>query len=97
MKPKEPSPNKDRRDTCGVCGCSGRLENAWFMGMPAGERLFCDGYQLDWQLHERLDRKKQLLYERTLPASLLPELEKEIIEIKLQLQRMAHQVLLEKE
>jgi hypothetical protein len=47
--------------------------------------LICPGHEANVDLHEKIDRKKELLHNDELPASVLEELTVEVIKLKLQL------------
>jgi len=48
--------------------------------------LLCPGNKLNSDLHQKIDRKKELLYKDVLPASANDELKREIVQLKAQLQ-----------
>jgi len=51
--------------------------------------LICPGNKVDWELHMKIDRKKDLLYEDALPDSALEEVAIEIIRMRVQIQAKA--------
>lgn len=48
--------------------------------------LICPGNEVNRELHQKIDRKKDLYYEDALPASVQQELKQEIIQMKRELQ-----------
>ena len=59
------------------------------MGYPK-LHLICPGHEANVDLHEKIDRKKELLYKDELPASVLKELALEISQLKAQIRAAAH-------
>ena len=51
--------------------------------------LICPGNKVDRDLHMKIDRKKDLLYEDALPNSALEEVAIEIIRMRVQIQAKA--------
>ena len=72
---------KRRRDTstCGVCGCK---SNLWIMAgntmIGIRDFLVCPGKQACPELHEKISRKQDLLWEDSLPETTQEEITLEI-------------------
>lgn len=72
---------------CGVCGCeSDYWEIVRWMGIGTKLVLICPGNKVNRELHQKIDRKKELLYKDVLPASATKELELEITGMMAQIQ-----------
>ena len=75
--------------TCGICGCqSDYLELVRWM-VATKLHLICPGHKIDRELHMKIDRKKDLLYEDALPDSALEEVAIEIIRMRAQIREKA--------
>lgn len=74
---------------CGVCGCE---SDYWGIGRWMGYpklHLICPGHEANVDLHEKIDRKKELLYKNDLPASVLEELALEVMQLKARIRAQA--------
>ncbi|MCI0563299.1 MAG: hypothetical protein MN733_32885 [Nitrososphaera sp.] len=65
-------------DKCGVCGCESDYwvlaKGSWFIG----PRLICPGSRRNRSLHEKIERKKNLLFKDELPPTVTGDLRHEI-------------------
>lgn len=67
---------------CGICGCESDLwEIVLWMGIVPKLHLLCPGNEVNRDLHQRIDQKKDLLCQGALPASAARELRLEIIQM----------------
>jgi hypothetical protein len=64
---------------CGICGCATDFFEIvrWMGGYPKLHML-CPGNQVNSELHQRIDRKKDFLRKDVLPANSVSELKREI-------------------
>jgi hypothetical protein len=58
------------------------------MGYPK-LHLICPGHEANVELHEKISRKKELIYRNDLPASVLEELAIEVIQLKAKIRAQA--------
>jgi hypothetical protein len=67
---------------CGVCGCeSDYYEIVRWMGIGTKLHLICPGNKANRELHQKIDRKRELLYRDNLPPSATRELKVEIVQM----------------
>ena len=75
--------------TCGIFGCQSDYWELVRWMVATKLHLICLGNKVDRELHMKIDRKKDLLYEDALPNSALEEVAIEIIRMKTQIQAKA--------
>jgi hypothetical protein len=71
---------------CGVCSCESDFYEVVRWIVVTKLHLVCPGSKVNRELHDKIDRKKDLYYEGTLPGSLQQELRREIIQMKKDIQ-----------